>query len=464
MSSQTPRVLLVDPNAEHLVETAAQLQQRGVQVALANSTLMACERARVGRFDVVVAARELALPGESGMGLLDALAVELGRSPPVLLLGGEEPGAEGALARGDVDAIVSRVRGLSSGGSDVAFESAPPSIAGSLAGISLGDTLRTLLVERRSGTVSVSTPRGAGEVRLVEGQIVDAVYKGLEGLKALARMAVEMEGTFSFSPVASPVVRRIAIPVVELLARCEKERAECSALRDRAGDLATSLLLAADGAASEPVSEAARAVLGRLRAPTTLEALLDDTPALDSEVLASLLALDAAGRIKRLAQSSERVPLASADQLAMVRALVAKGRAPGFEEATRVVFAAAPAKLGVLAHAVLSIADAFPAAEPAPPLPIPHAMAVVRLGDGVDLELVALPLVPVYAPLWPLSLSGAAIVVRLDEAAAAALDEACQAADVQLAEAQMLVGTFDESNVGQTAGLVRAALDAIGSS
>lgn len=463
MSEASRRVLLVDKNAEHLVETASQLQQRGFKVALANGTRMACERARAGRFDVVLAARELAEPGEEGVGLLDALAVELGRAPPVVLLAsGESAGLE-SVPRHDVDAIVARVLAVVRKGSvDPPGDSVPPSLGGSLGSISLLDALRALTIERRAGTVSVSTAHGAGEIRLVDGVIADAVYKTLEGSKALARMTAETEGTFSFSPMGGAVVRRLGVPAAELLELCERERAECRRLRDALGDLATKTLLAAEGTSSEPPSETARLVLARLRSPATLEQLLDETPALDSEIMEALAALDAAGRIKMLAQAGERVPLASSDQLPLVRALVAKGRAPGFQDATRLVFAATPGKLGVLAHTLLSLAEAFPPAEPGPALPIPHTMGVVKLGDGIDLELVALPLVPVYAPLWPLSLAGAAAVVRLEEAAAGALDDACRAAEVPLADAQMLVGAFDESNVSQAAGLVRAALDSMG--
>ena len=57
---------------------------------------------------------------------------------------------------------------------------------------------------------------------------------------------------------------------------------------------------------------------------------------------------------------------------------------------------------------VLSLADAFPPQEPTPSVPVPYVLATIRLGDGVELDIVALPLVPVYAPLWPMALAGAA--------------------------------------------------------
>jgi CheY-like chemotaxis protein len=485
MSDTSRRVLLVDPNPEQLAWTASRLRERGLKVSLANGTPMACERARAGRFDVVIAAGELATPGADGMSLLDALALEVGRLPPYLLLVGHDEGGalKESVRRDDIDAIVARVMGVAPARASVEppGDSVPPSLAGNLASISLIDALRTLSLEKRTGTLSVSTQQGAGEVRLVEGEVVDVVYKNLEGLKALSRMTSEPEGSFSFSPGSAAVVRRIKMPAQELLASCEAEREQSKRLLAELGDLHGKALLAVDGAPersegpaaatrggstrpdgpqSDPGSDVARAVLSRLRSPATIEQLLDDLPALDSHSLTAVVALDASGRLKRLAHPAERVALATAEQLPLVRAQVAKGRAPGFDEATRLVFAGTPGKIAILTHAVLSLADAAPPAEAPPTLPIPHPMAVVKLGDGVDLELAALPLVPVYAPLWPMALAGAAAVVRLDEAAAAALESACESSHVPIAEAQALVGTLDESNVGQVASLIRAALDA----
>ena len=91
--------------------------------------------------------------------------------------------------------------------------------------------------------------------------------------------------------------------------------------------------------------------------------------------------------------------------------------------------------------------------------PIPHPIASVKLGDDVSLDIVALPLVPAYAPLWPMALAGSAIVVRLDDAAELALNEACAVSEVTIADAGILVGTFDEGNAVHVASLIRAALE-----
>ena len=109
-----PRVLLVEENVDELASLAAALRQRGIQVAPANGVSMACERAKTARVDVVIAASELSEARVDGLSLLDALAIELGQLPPVLLLVREGPGPlQGeSIVRGDIVALVARVHAL----------------------------------------------------------------------------------------------------------------------------------------------------------------------------------------------------------------------------------------------------------------------------------------------------------------------------------------------------------------
>ena len=78
----------------------------------------------------------------------------------------------------------------------------------------------------------------------------------------------------------------------------------------------------------------------------------------------------------------------------------------------------------------------------------------------MTLDIVALPLVPAYAPLWPMALAGASVVVRLDEAAAAPLAEACTSVALPVLDARGIFGTLDESSAVQIASLIKTALDA----
>lgn len=125
----------------------------------------------------------------------------------------------------------------------------------------------------------------------------------------------------------------------------------------------------------------------------------------------------------------------------------------------RIVVCGSPARVSALGRAALRVAAFQPPAEPAPLVPVPHTAATMTLGPGFDLELVALPLVPAYAPLWPLALAGAHAVVRLDAAAAKLLDEACAWTDRRHMDAAELVPGFAEDDEDKLAEIVRAAVD-----
>ncbi len=457
-----PRALLVDEDIEELAAIAADLRQRGVNVALANGVSMACERAKTIRVDVVIAASELTEAREDGLSLLDALAIELGQLPPVLLLVREGPGPlQGeAVQRGDIEGLVARVIALASVPNP--RESMPPSAlySGSLAKVSLADVLQTLAVDRKTGALGVTTPAGAGDVRLLDGAVVDAVYLRFEGLKAIVRMIGEPDGRFLFAPETPAVLGRMSTPTRELLELAAAQIAQAKASRALLGDLTAKALFAAEAGDPGELSPLARAVLARLRTPATLAELLDDLAEPDSVILATLVELDARSRLRRLPHDPQRVQLVGPDQLHLMRALVSRASAPGYQGAARVVFAGTPSRLSLFAHAALCLSDAVPSPELPPTLPLPHPIATVGFGDDVDLELVALPLVPAYAPVWPLALAGAAIVVRLDDAAGSALTEACAAAELPVLDAQMLVGALEEGSVAQVASLVRAAIEA----
>ncbi len=461
------RVLLVDHDVDALAQLAAKLRDRGIRVSLANGSQMACERARTGGYDVVLAARNVAEPEDGAMGVIDALSVELAQVPPLLILAdaGEVEGevqSESRVRRDDIDRIVLRIEQLAKPRDRVSRGSLAPS-AHTLENAPLADLLIVLATERRSGTLTVTTPKGSGEVRLVDGEIADAVYVRLEGRKALTRMLAERDGTATFAPGSPAIMRRIHEGTRSLVMEARALVEKAASLRATASELAASMLLAHEGPAGDDLSEVDQHVLTRLRVPAMLDDILDELPHTDAAILESLIRLDARGRVKRLGHTSSRVQLCGPDQLHLLRASAARARSAGFTGAARLVFAATPARLAVFGHTVLSLADAFPSAEPTPSVPVPYVLATIRLGDGVELDIVALPLVPAYAPLWPMALAGAAILVRLDEAAAQSLEEACGAVGVPILDARAIFGSLEESSAVQVASLIKTALDAEGS-
>jgi CheY-like chemotaxis protein len=457
------RVLLVDHDVDALAELAGVLRERGIKVSLANGAQMALERAKTGSYDVVIAARDVAEPQDGNLGVIDALSVELVKVPPLLILI-EQPEGDGPsnlrIPRRDVERIVQRIGELAGSTSDrPRFPSLTPS-AHSLEHGPLADLLAVLSTEKRSGTLTVTTSKGSGELRLVEGDIADAVYVRLEGLKAVTRMISEREGTATFVPGAPAIMRRITVPTKSLLEEARALADRAKELRAKAGTLTTHTLIAADGGGADSRSGVEQDVLARLRVPATLDELLDELPHADATILESALSLDAQDRIKQLSHESSRVQLCGADQLHLVRASAARAKAAGFTGAARLVFAATASRLAVLGHTVLTLADSVPPPDPMPPIPVPHSLSTIRLGDGVELDVVALPLVPAYSPLWPMALAGAAVAVRLDEGAAEPLDEACGSVSVPILDARAVFGPVDESSPVQVASLIRTALEA----
>ncbi len=453
------RVLLVDHDVDALAQLASQLRDRGVRVSLANGSQMACERAKAAAYDVVLAAREVAEPEGGGMGVIDVLSIELPQVPPLVVLVEGEGNGESRVAKTDIDRIVARIEQLSRPSERPRGGSLAPS-EHALDNVSVADLLVVLATETRSGTISLTTSRGSGEIRLVDGDAVDAVYMRLEGVKAITRMIAERDGSATFTPGAPAIMRRIHESTRTLVAEAKDLVARAAELRARAGELATVTLIAVDGASGEGLSEVELHVLTRLRTPGTVDHVLDELPHSDAAILEAILALDGRGRIKQLGHASSRVQLCGPDQLHLVRAAAARARAPGFDGPARLVFAATPSRLAVFGHTVLSLADAFPSTEPTPSVPVPYVLSTIKLGDGVALDIVALPLVPAYAPLWPMALAGAAVVVRLDEAAEAPLAEACASVAVDVLDARAVFGTLDESSAVQIATLVKTALDA----
>jgi len=460
------RVLLVDHDVDALAQLAAKLRERGVRVSLANGAQMACERARTGGYDVVLAARNVAEPEDGAMGVVDALSLELAQVPPLLVLADAIEGegdiqSETRVRRDDIERIVLRIEQLAKPRDRVSRGSLAPS-AHTLENAPLADLLLVLATERRSGTMTMTTPKGSGEVRLVDGEIADAVYVRLEGKKALTRMLSERDGTATFAPGSPAIMRRIHESTRALVNEARALVEKAVALRASTADLASSMLLAHDGPSGDDLSEVDQHVLTRLRVPAMLDDILDELPHTDAAILESVERLDRRGRVKRLGHTSSRVQLCGPDQLHLLRASASRAKSAGFSGAARLVFAATPARLAVFSHTVLALADAFAPQEPTPSVPVPYVLATIRLGDGVELDIVALPLVPAYAPLWPMALAGAAILVRLDEAASQSLEEACGAVGLAILDARAIFGTLEESSPVQVASLIKTALDAEG--
>lgn len=444
-------VLLVEPDVDRLGALASKLRSRGLEVAIADSLEGAAERSRAARPEVLLIAQEL----DDG-----SLEERLKRHGTLSLVPrftltdreGELPPHE--LPRGDAELIAKRVYALPTKAAPVVVEGGD--FRGDLAQVSVTDLLQLLSMNRRSGTLSVTTPLGAGELRLADGEVIDAVYRRVDGEKALFRLLTESEGTFAFAGGSQQALRRIERPTYMLLMEGLRQADEGKKLRATLALEDQSLL--AVGAPAEDAPELEQRVALSLATPRTLAQLLDEISAPDLEILQALEQLLAKSIVRSLAAGAAQVELADPERMSVLAALAQRVARAGFDGATRIGIAGSQQRLTSLLAALGSLVEASVANE-VPAAPVPHELARLKLGEGVDLEIVGLPLDEAYAPLWSLVLPSLTTVARIEDTAGELLESCAELAGVNVIDATTLLGDGGDSDPVQVAGLIRMALE-----
>jgi DNA-binding transcriptional ArsR family regulator len=447
-------VLLVDPDMDALGALASKLRSRGLIVTLADGPETAVERARGNRHEALLLSAAL-VESSDVLAILDA-EKDLAALPRFVLV--ERSAAElgpSELPAGDADAVAKRIYGLASRAPAVPADRGD--FRGDLKQVSVVDLLQLLSMNRRTGALSITTASGAGEVRLTEGEIVDAVYRRIEGEKALFRLLAENDGAFAFASGSPSPLRRVQTPTSALLMEGMRQIDEVRRMRDTVGGEQDALLAIAQPQAD--ATDVARRIGELLTAPRTVDELLDDLPLGDLEILEALGKLIRDGSVRRIAKGAVRVALAEPEHLTVLAALVKRLTRNGFTGRARLLLAASPRRLATMLHAVGRIADALAPAELPPAAPVPHVLATLRLADGVELDMVALPNLDAYSPLWSLTVPGSVACIRLENPDSPVLDEVCAVAGVPLVDAGALIGDIDEADPAQMAALVRMALD-----
>ena len=447
-------ILLIEPDVDVLGTLASRLRSRGLSVVIADSIGSAVERASASDLLAVLVSSTLLSDGDgferlkNASALSDALFFILVDKPVGASLAPDElPHHDIELIARRLYAIPSRVPVGPEEGGD---------FRGDLQQVSSVDLLQLLAMNRRSGTLSINTPAGAGEVRIKNGEIVDAVFRRLEREKALYRLLGETDGTFSFVGGSPQFLERIRMPTSSLLMEGLRQLDEAARLRNLLALEGTALLAIAPPAPD--ANEAAARVLETLTSPRTLSELLDEVTLPDLAVLEALATLLEQGLVRRIAASAARVELADPERMAVLAALAKRAVRTGYRGAARVVIAATLQRLVTLMHAIARIADTAVPTEQVPAAPVPYALATLRLGEA-ELEVVGLPLVEAYAPLWGLVLPGAAALARIELTASEALETACSVAAVPMLEAGALLQEGDESDPEQVATLLRMLLE-----
>jgi len=450
------RVLLVDPDLDALGELSAALRGNGFTVLLAEHVESGVERAKQDSPDIILAAIAVCHPGE----LTDRLKVdpELSKVPSIVLVTGPADGdlPPGYARRADLDGLMIKIIGAPL--RSVPVEVSQGEIRGDLTQVPLIDLLQLLSMNRRTGVLSVTTSTGSGEVRMAEGEVLDAVYRRLEGEKALYRLLGEHEGTFAFVPGGTTSLRRVEIGTAMLVMEAMRQFDEVARLRQELAPGGDALIATELSAESDP-SKLEREIMMLLQAPHAVDEVLDEVQSPDLDVLHAMQALSVRGVLRRIPRAALVTRLASEDRIQMLRALVSRLAKEGFAGAPRVAIAAPPHRLAAMAAAILRIEDAIPPLDPAPSAPVPHLMATLRFGESVELGVMGLPVVGRFAPLWALTLPSLGAVVRLDSTDCPEFDAACAAAEVPILHALALLGEVEEGDPAQVAALLRITLE-----
>jgi len=171
--------------------------------------------------------------------------------------------------------------------------------------------------------------------------------------------------------------------------------------------------------------------------------------------------LDAGVLLRRVRTTARAMAFEAPAQVDRAIAQSARATASGFRGPLRVVFAGTPSSLSLLAHAAARLEESVSQGALPPDASVPHEVGRLRLVDDAALAVVALPLDPVYSPLWPLTIAGSAAVVSLTQGDSR-LSEVCSASAVPLVEAASIVADLDAGDPAQVARLLRAALGAEG--
>jgi len=447
-------VLLIEPDVDELGVIASKLRANGLEVAIADSLEHGIEQARGRQVSVLLVSAGLV----NSPGFEERLALEpaLAHLPRFTLVDGVGARQDAELARWDVEAISKRVYAL--------HRSVPPAAAaggdfrGDLKQVSLADLLQLLGANRRSGTLSIVTPTGAGEIRMMDGEVVDAVYRRVDGEKAVIRLLGEAEGSFAFAGGSPPTLRRIERPSSALLMDGVRQLDEAK--------LAIERLAVGDDAllgvviARPDHSDVEQRVLDVLVTPHRLVELLDEVPALDLDVLQALAGLLARGAVRRFAGGTLRIELADPERVSVLAALAQRVARPGFEGHPRLGFAGSQRSLAAVTAALGRIGDVAVTPE-VPAAPVPHPLATLRLTDGVSLEIVGIPVVDAFAPVWALVLPSLIAVAHIDGERLEALEAACRLVSVPLHDGLPVLGHAGEADPERLAQLVRVTLERV---
>jgi DNA-binding response OmpR family regulator len=398
------RVLVVDADYNTLGTLARALRARGHHVTLCTDGRTGLQRAVESAPDIVLVDRDISVV--DAQTFLDVLRDNPRTSSAhAFVLSGTEPTSQPLDTRSEVlikpfhvAEVVARIETV------LRVQRAPrrePELRGDLEQVALFDLLQVFSVNRRTGTLRVETLGASGEIAVREGRIIDCVYRGARGEKALYRLLASRRGQFVFMPGLLSGQVSIEASTDMLMMEAVRQADELSELSATMPSLGAQIALARKP--SGTLSPLAMRVIEHLGDETrSVDELCDAFAESDLEVMRGLKELLENNTLVVLDGGREPTKLCEEEELVVLRAAALRLRPAGQE---------APGRLAVLSGSsltltrfvrALSAIDGF-VAEAARPESLRDgslgAMGTLRVG-GVEIELFAIPSEESLRPLW----------------------------------------------------------------
>jgi CheY-like chemotaxis protein len=202
-------------------------------------------------------------------------------------------------------------------------------IEGSLSQLGIPDLMQILGMNKRSGKLSLERGNERGEILVGDGRPVNARLGRVEGEKALFRLLMWTEGSFTFAPGTSAGKPRITRGMDDALMEGMRQADEVNRLLPSLPARNMRLVIAPDADLPQDQHPVTAQVVDLLRQPRSLGEVLDLAPATDREVLGVITTLMQKG-VARLAEGEEEGsgPLLGAAGLRALRSRVLRGMVP----------------------------------------------------------------------------------------------------------------------------------------
>ncbi|WP_257458069.1 DUF4388 domain-containing protein [Archangium lipolyticum] len=424
--AQVRKILIADPDLESVRPLSRALRTKGYQVHYAPDGSRALEVSVLRHPDLILF--------DEACRLLDARTfINILRTNPrtddipvVVSTGQFEADRMRGLRDGflrkpfNIDEVLSRIEHVfrrNEAAKDLKSEA--QEIEGSLSQLSIPDLMQILGMNKRSGKLTLERGNERGEIVVVEGRPANARVGRAEGEKALFRLLVWSEGTFTFAPGGNSGKARIQRAMDDALLEAMRQADEVNRLLPGLPPRNTRLVLAPEADLTKDQHPVTAQVVELLRQPRALGEVLDLAPATDLEVVGVLHTLLQKG-VARMAEGErdEGGPLMGPAELHALRGRILRGKGPTREATAKVfVCGSGPSVARRLLSQLPDIAAV--AAEPTAVKSGFGTLGRLDLNELLHLDFCVLPPAEAARPLWrPFSAGGVgALLFDTSEAA-----------------------------------------------